>query len=546
MEPSSSHRYRPIDQNGNVSEATSLYEGCGPQPSTTDVPLSNADIEAKGLDTVAYGLANGALAKAAYNLPLFLEHLPITHNYNPTQISKRRHEIKDAKKDYQRYYEPKALSQHEEENTFNFGIVKYIRHNFKAVDLGLPASFLHYSDTYKTDTPCLSTPGSFIANNNFAAAGIFTSVGPDGKNILHVAFRGTDNSYHELDIPEEKTGLQKFKTFLKFGATAYSDFQAYSDSFTPLRDAVIAYASNPANNIGTIHLTGHSLGAAPVNHWMTDPVFQQLKTPVLGFTFGGVGASKRLGIIVPPILYHTLKQLSIFKAMGTLVDAIKNVFSPKSLAKTKHEPSSIIYRKPQNQTLIQKMGSLFSTLTQGYQTSNQAEFNRIMQEDVGRNITRWESALDLIPKVSSLFYKRIGRRIWMHDNTDLSQNHQCILNPGKKPISRSEKKMTARILDSIKNTVTTSAHDMNRYLLNLEDTLQKEYKTSYRRDGKSSQSTGHRHFNAWMEEQRYVKLKVACATVPHLKDTYIRPEKKWVPLSMRKTDVGVHSAKPSL
>lgn len=336
------------------------------------------------------------------------------------------------------------------------------------MNLNLPSFFKYQSKNFHYTTNCLFQPGDYRALDGLARAGVFISKDAKGNNVLHVTFRGTDPEYKEARLEKPKGWIRQTLSFLRYVAKAYLDMQAYSDSFVPLKQAVMLFAKDPANNIQSIHLSGHSLGAAPVNAWTKDTQFlTQCNASVLGFTFGGVGGKKRFGYDLPTSLYQAVKNnmSGVFTLMGALKNSILdngynkhyngNIYKVHGLSKVK---SPYIWKK-------------FGIRGTDYLDTTEIE---------SATVNCYVVPGDIVPGVSTLTYQKQGV---IHQMKNEMENHRSdrLVNYGIKgmennPLNR--KGVTSVFMkgwNCIRDFVVCKAasfHGMGRYRMNLESRIQ--------------------------------------------------------------------------
>lgn len=112
---------------------------------------------------------------------------------------------------------------------------------------------------------------SYFSNGVFSNGGAQAIVAIDQvDHTLAIAFRGTDSN-GELFFTDPIGYL--------------ASFQPYYDLFSPLIDAALAFANDPAQNVTHILATGHSLGGAVAEIFMSD----HLDPKISGVTFGSPG-----------------------------------------------------------------------------------------------------------------------------------------------------------------------------------------------------------------------------------------------------------------
>lgn len=103
--------------------------------------------------------------------------------------------------------------------------------------------------------------------------------GVDGALELHLCVRGTE--------PENHPGKLRsaFQTLAGYFAWTYPRIEKHAGLFGPLADAVRDYAANPANGVGRIVVSGHSLGASAA-----ESLLPRLRAPGVGLEMFGFGS----------------------------------------------------------------------------------------------------------------------------------------------------------------------------------------------------------------------------------------------------------------
>lgn len=133
--------------------------------------------------------------------------------------------------------------------------------------------------------------GQYSAMDDLAHASILLSKHPSGEgNVLNIAFRGTE-----------------FSRLPAYIASAYPDMTAYYQNFLPFEEAVMKFACNPANNIKEIQVSGHSLGGAMVQEFLSRHPAKEGTPEIHGFTYGSPGSKKNLFVKFLNIGYHLVR-----------------------------------------------------------------------------------------------------------------------------------------------------------------------------------------------------------------------------------------------
>lgn len=133
--------------------------------------------------------------------------------------------------------------------------------------------------------------GQYSACNDLAHASVLLSNNPRGNGkILHLTFRGTD-----------------FSRLPAYIRTAYPDMTAYYQHFLPLEKAILKYVNDPKNEISEIQVSGHSLGGAMVQEFLSRNPENNKTPPIKGYTYGSPGSKKNLFIKFLNIGYHLVK-----------------------------------------------------------------------------------------------------------------------------------------------------------------------------------------------------------------------------------------------
>jgi pimeloyl-ACP methyl ester carboxylesterase len=114
-------------------------------------------------------------------------------------------------------------------------------------------------------------------NSSYFSNGVFSNGGAQAivavnqtDHTLAIAFRGTDSN-GDLFFTDPLGGL--------------ASFQPQYDLFSDLIDAALAFANDPSQQVTHILVTGHSLGGALAEIFMSD----HLGTNISGVTFGSPG-----------------------------------------------------------------------------------------------------------------------------------------------------------------------------------------------------------------------------------------------------------------
>lgn len=299
----------------------------------------------------------------------------------------------------------------------------FIKHKFTQIDLNLPKNGTYQSKKYGFDTTFNCSTGDFETLNNLARAAIVTSNNPDGTKTLHLSFRGTDTDA---------------RTFKNFVTDAYLDMSAYYDSFKPLETAVLEYASDPANKITKINVSGHSLGGAMVPEFFNSSAVRKCKIPMEGVTYGAPGNIKKPFYSLLPAIYHGIKHGKFLELGKTIVSACLDL---KTISRD----------------------------------------NRI---------TQYSHIGDLIPRVAALVYEKEGKNVTLEDIASNNKTESFILS-GKSPadfINQKSVQTGKNIEDKVfvyKHTnfwdqtkaffhkaITFQFHDMLRYIINIDNQAQ--------------------------------------------------------------------------
>lgn len=133
--------------------------------------------------------------------------------------------------------------------------------------------------------------GQYSAMDDLAHASVLLSKHPSGNgNVLNIAFRGTE-----------------FSRLPAYISSAYPDMTAYYQNFLPFEEAIMKFARNPANNIKEIQVSGHSLGGAMVQEFLSRHPAKEGEPEIHGFTYGSPGSKKNLFVKFLNIGYHLVR-----------------------------------------------------------------------------------------------------------------------------------------------------------------------------------------------------------------------------------------------
>lgn len=137
--------------------------------------------------------------------------------------------------------------------------------------------------------------GHYTAFNGLSYATVHESEHTSGKGkVLHLTYRGTEFSR----LPE-------------YIVRAYSDMEAYFETFKPLNEAIQKYINNPENNIKEVQVSGHSLGGAMVQKFLQLTPKEETLPEVNEYTFGSPGSKKHFFVKFFNMGYHLLVNHSL-------------------------------------------------------------------------------------------------------------------------------------------------------------------------------------------------------------------------------------------
>ena len=246
------------------------------------------------------------------------------------------------------------------------------------------------------------------------------------KAILYKS-QNRDGSY-TLHLSFRGTDLLS-QDLVVYGTKAYTDFKAYYDCFKPLEKFVLEYAKDPENNISGIEVSGHSLGGAMVNEFFASEEVKDSKINLLGYTYGAAASRKRI--------YHNLTT--------NLFHGFKN---KKFMLLVKHFALGFIYNEKRDE-----------------------------------RINSYRHMGDLVPIISSFFYRSNGTTKFLNDYSNNDKVETAILDESKKTegenkeksklqffkamLVENTKKIKLSLGNKIKKVFKLDYHDMLRYTFNL-------------------------------------------------------------------------------
>lgn len=355
-------------------------------------------------------------------------------------------------------------------------VVSRMFHEFlEPVKIDIPKTKFK-SDMYGYEYEGESKNGEYTSLDNLGKAFVFQSKDPEGNNVLHVAYRGTD------------TNANSFK---KFFVKAYLDMDAYSDSFKPFEEAILNYAADPKNNIKKIEVCGHSLGGSPAARFIesdmmkafVDKTFKEKNgVSVEGFTFGAPGHKKHEIISVFPALYHAI----FHKKPDALFEFLDNVVYDKAKVAYETLKESAIYVKEKltQKNKFKAFLEIGATVLDSLNTPVNIKIKNI-------NITEYRHAADIVPIVGGLSSSNAGKVEYLKDykakekeefsitgdmllkNTQIPSNAKEAFSAFKSLMEVSEKGVLGKSIHFIKEKwkkfSETAAHDNLRYIVNIQE-----------------------------------------------------------------------------
>lgn len=152
-------------------------------------------------------------------------------------------------------------------------------HHFEAIELDMdPAEIIdsddanaHQSYTMKEGVYSNVLQEGFIRWGDAVAT---VSIGlANGVRTLSIAFKGSDDI---ADFIADLSPISPLKT--------------YYARFEPLVTAIKDFLADPINDIGQVVATGHSLGGAMTQYFVSDLEESNVSQNVLGYTYGSIGA----------------------------------------------------------------------------------------------------------------------------------------------------------------------------------------------------------------------------------------------------------------
>ncbi|MCJ8051663.1 hypothetical protein GB928_004260 [Shinella curvata] len=141
-------------------------------------------------------------------------------------------------------------------------------HRVQAIELGMDPADKKYTmaDGVFRDGTKGFFSGDAVATVNLGVA--------DGKRTLSVAFKGSDD-------------LKDWSADLTFDMKA---LKSYYTRFEPLATAIKDFLHEARNGIAQVIVTGHSLGGAMTQYFVSDLVESNAPQKIWGYTYGSIGA----------------------------------------------------------------------------------------------------------------------------------------------------------------------------------------------------------------------------------------------------------------
>lgn len=324
----------------------------------------------------------------------------------------------------------------------------YVKNNFSKVSINSKEEFEFCSPTYGYKTKCQFQESDYIALNNLARAGYFLSKNEDGSQNLHLVFRGTD---------------KKARDFSEFVGKAYLDMSAYYEAFKPLEEKILEFAKNPANNIKTVHVSGHSLGGAMVQEFFNSYEVKTSGLDLVGFTYGAPGADKKPLHSVVTETFHTVKKFFKTGKFSAFSDLALKTIAP---AFNQVLPGSLAF------------GNALSVGTGGFDFAEVIpQINSPVKRSIDDRIFQYEHSGDLIPKLGAAVYNESGREIYLKDIASQNVKETFMLTGRREQnykhkffsfMSESFNLLVKKPIRFVKNMFQFEYHDMMRYVVNLE------------------------------------------------------------------------------